>query len=116
MSKPPVVGQQRRDGVVEAELADLVALVRRRSEYFDLAPAPSLSIVRRAKPTLDGRTVGILFADGCPRAEVARVKADVESHGGRAARPSTTLDAIALVLTREAAIENEHRQRSGPVL
>jgi catalase len=96
---------------------------------IDLPLAPSLSIVRRARPMLEGRSVGILFADGSPRAEVLRVKADVESHGGSAVliatklqgtatkggalnadaqlagRPSVTLDAIALVLTKEAATE-----------
>jgi catalase len=96
---------------------------------IDLPLAPSLSIVRRAKPTLNGRTVGILFADGSPRTEVLRVKADVESHGGNAlliasklqgtatkggpldadaqlaGRPSATLDAIALVLTEDAATQ-----------
>ncbi len=96
---------------------------------LDLPLAPSLSILRRAKPTLDGRTVGILFADGSLRTDIVRVKADVESHGGRAVliasklqgtvtkggtvdadaqlagRPSATLDAIALVLTPEAATE-----------
>jgi catalase len=96
---------------------------------IDLPVAHSLSIVRRAQATLTGRTVGVLFADGSDRAEVLRVKSDVEGRGGRAVliasrirrikskggsldadaqlagTPSATLDAIALVLTAQAASE-----------
>jgi catalase len=98
-------------------------------EPIDLPLAPSLSIIGRAKPTLVGRSVGILFSDGSPREEVLRLKSQVESAGGRAVlvaprlgniktkggpldadaqlagSPSVIFDAVALVLTSSAATE-----------
>jgi catalase len=98
------------------------------AEPIDLPLAPSLSIIRRAKPTLVGRSVGVLFADDSPRADVLRLKGEIEDAGGRtvliapklrvttkggaldadaqlAGTPSVTLDAIALVLTSKAATD-----------
>ena len=93
----------------------------------DLKPSPALSIVRNMKATLKGRKVGIVFADGSDRAEVAAVKAAVEKAGGKAVliaprlkgiktrggtmaadgqlagTPSCTVDAVALVVTDKAA-------------
>ena len=43
--------------------------------------SPALSIVRNAKDTLEGRKVGILFAEGSDRAEIARVKKAVGDAG-----------------------------------
>ena len=90
-------------------------------------PSPSLSIVGKMKATLAGRKVGILFDEGSSKADIDRVKAEVEAAGGTAmliapkvggikvkggtlkadgqlaGTPSVLVDAIALVLTREAA-------------
>ena len=92
-----------------------------------MKPSPALSIVGKMKPTLDGRKVGILFDEGSSKADIDRVKADVEAAGGKAmliapkvggikvkggtlkadgqlaGTPSVLFDAVALVLTREAA-------------
>jgi catalase len=93
----------------------------------DMKPSPALSIVKTAKPTLEGRKVGILFADGSDKSEVEAVKAAVKKAGGKpmlistrlknvktkggamdadgqlAGSPSCLVDAIALVLTEENA-------------
>ena len=89
--------------------------------------SPALSIVGKMKPTLAGRKVGILFDEGSSKADIDRVKADVETAGGKAmliapkvggikvkggtlkadgqlaGTPSVLFDAVALVLTRESA-------------
>jgi len=94
---------------------------------FDMKASPSLSILAKMMPTLAGRKVGILFAEGSSKADIDRVKADVEAAGGStmliapkvggikvkggtlkadgqlAGTPSVLVDAIALVLTRDAA-------------
>ncbi len=101
--------------------------------------SPALSIVRNAKATLVGRKVGILFAEGSDRAEIARVKkaamaagatvmliapkvggipvkgGTLEADGQLAGTPSVLLDAIALVLTTQAAKKLSQRWRRGPV-
>jgi catalase len=122
---------------VDLELAARVALglgtklpipSQPAAEPIDLPLAPSLSIIRRVTPTLVGRSVGVLFADDSPRADVLRLKGEIEDAGGRAVliapklrvttkggaldaeaqlagTPSVTLDAIALVLTSKAATD-----------
>ena len=94
---------------------------------IDMDPSPALSIVGKMKHTLEGRKVGILFDEGSDKADIDRVKADVEAAGGTAmliapkvggikvkggtlkaegqlaGTPSVLFDAVALVLTRDAA-------------
>ncbi len=94
---------------------------------IDMKPSPSLSIVAKMKPTLAGRKVGILFAEGSSKVDIDRVKTDVVAAGGTAlliapkvggikvkggtlkadgqlaGTPSVLVDAIALVLSRDAA-------------
>ena len=96
-------------------------------EPLEMAPSPALSIVAKMKPTLVGRKVGILFDEGSDKAEIDRVKAGVEAAGGTtmliapkvggikvkggtlkadgqlAGTPSVLFDAVALVLTHDAA-------------
>jgi catalase len=93
----------------------------------DMAPSPALSIVAKMKPTLEGRKVGILFDQGSSKAEIERVRDAVVAAGGAAmliapkvggikvqggtlkaqgqlaGTPSVLFDAVALVLTQEAA-------------
>ncbi len=47
----------------------------------DLNPSPSLSILKKAKPTMKGRMVGILVADGSDAGMVATVKAAAKNNG-----------------------------------
>lgn len=93
----------------------------------DLAPSPALSILAKARPTLEGRMLGVLVSDGvsgaavaalqaaakaegamvklvAPRvggvrtAEGARLEADFQLAGG----PSVLFDAVALLLAEDA--------------
>jgi catalase len=92
-----------------------------------MTPSPALSIVGRMRPTLVGRKVGILFDEGSDLAEIKRVRTMVESAGAAvmliapkvgeidvkggvlkadgqlAGTPSVLFDAVALILTPEAA-------------
>lgn len=95
---------------------------------LDMEPSPALRIIRgpRERATLEGRTVGILFADGSDAGELAQVTKAVKAAGGHpltiapkvgavklsdgstvkadaqlAGQPSVTVDACAVVLSKE---------------
>ncbi len=97
---------------------------------IDMEPSPALRIIRGPleKHTLEGRTVGILFADGTDAAELKSVKEGVKAAGGHPmliapkvgqvplsdgsaieadaqlfGQPSVTVDACAVILSAEAA-------------
>ncbi len=94
---------------------------------IDIAPSDALSIQKNWQPTLKGRKIGILFAEGSDKAELDGLVAAVEKAGGTpftiapkvggialaggeakadgqlAGSPSVLFDAVALVLTEEAA-------------
>lgn len=94
----------------------------------DLKPSPAVRIIGNMKNTLKGRSVGILIEDGSDASTFKSVKLAVEGAGGRpiviapkvggakmsdgskqladaqlAGCPSVLVDAIALVLSKEAA-------------
>ena len=48
----------------------------------DMDPSPMLSLLAKARPTFDGRKVGVLLSDGCDGDLVAELKAAVASAGG----------------------------------
>jgi catalase len=48
----------------------------------DLEASPSLSLVRKAKKTLEGRKVGVLVSDGADRTLLDRLRTAVEKEGG----------------------------------
>ncbi len=50
----------------------------------DLKPSPALSILAKAKPTLEGRQVGILVTDGVEASVVDGLKAAITGAGGMA--------------------------------
>ena len=92
-----------------------------------MAPSPALAIISKAKLTLKGRCVGILLADGTDMKQVAAIRAaarkagaqvklvapklSIKDAGGKrvdvdgqlAGTPSCVFDAVASVLTPEAA-------------
>ena len=94
---------------------------------IDLDLSPSLSIVNKAKSTLTGRKVGIVFTDGSPSAGITKLAAAVRAAGATpiliaprlldvateptamdadgqlAGTPSVTCDAIAIVVTKAGA-------------
>lgn len=53
-------------------------------EPLDLDPSDALSIQKNWIPTLKGRMVGILFAEGSDKAAIDQLTADIEAEGGRA--------------------------------
>ena len=92
-----------------------------RPTRTDLPASPALSILGKFKPTLKGRTVGCLIADGSDAAAVKALAAAVAEAGGMlkivspklggaieadfqlAGGPSVLFDAVALVLSAEGA-------------
>ena len=102
------------DGLAE----DLPNAARPQREVVDMTPSDALSIIKKAKPTLKGRKVGILIGDGGDRSKAQAIKSAVEAEGGMAVMiakergkaeeqlagtPSVTVDAIALVLGADDA-------------
>jgi len=94
---------------------------------IDLEPSDSLSIQKKWKSTLEGRKVGLLFAEGSDKAQIDALIKSVEADGGSvftiapkvgaiklkggtlkadgqlAGSPSALFDAVALVVTSDAA-------------
>ncbi len=95
----------------------------------DLDLSPALSIVLKAKHTLQGRKVGILFAQGSTKADIVELRSKIHAAGGTAVliaphlvgvrckggaldadgqlagTPSVTVDAVAVMVTEAAAKE-----------
>jgi catalase len=93
----------------------------------DMKPSDALSIQKQAKQTLQGRKVGILFAEGSDKAAIDRLKGEIEKAGGvaflvapkiggvqveggvlkadgqLAGSPSVLFDAVASILAPEQA-------------
>lgn len=97
---------------------------------IDMPPSPALRIVGNMKKTLEGRVVGILIADGTDANEVSAVEDAIKDAGAHpfvvapqiggaalsngekkkadgqlAGSPSVLFDAVAIILTQEAATE-----------
>lgn len=113
---------------VAAGLAlDLPKAAKPFRKPVDIEPSDALSIQKNWQQTLKGRKVGILFAEGTDKAELDGLVAAVEKAGGTpftiapkvggiplsggearadgqlAGSPSVLFDAVALVLTEQAA-------------
>lgn len=95
---------------------------------IDMEPSPALSLQQNMKQTIEGRAIGILYADGSDGREIQKLVDAVRNAGGKpvliaskvggakladgrvlkadgqlAGTPSQTVDAIALVLSSEGA-------------
>jgi catalase len=122
------------DETLAARVADGLAMPlpkasKSATPILDMDPSPALRIIRGPleKHTLEGRSVGILFAEGSDAGDLAAVRADVKRAGGNLiliapkvgavklsdgksikadaqlfGQPSVTVDAIAVVLSKEA--------------
>jgi catalase len=66
------------DNLGMAGQADVITPAR---EPIDMEPSPALSILKKAKPTLEGRKVGILIADGCDAALIEKLRAAIVKAG-----------------------------------
>ena len=115
--------------VADGLAMDLPEASKVSAPVIDMEPSPALRIVRGPleKETLEGRTVGILFADGTDATELSELKATIKAAGGRAmtiapkvgkvslsdgssvsadaqlfGQPSVTMDACAVLLSEAA--------------
>ena len=94
---------------------------------IDMAPSPALSILEHGQPTLSGRKVAILFAEGSDLAAITKLKGEIETAGGSvllvspkvgetkvkggtlkadgqlAGSPSVLFDAVASIIMPDAA-------------
>ncbi|TKW65030.1 MAG: catalase [Paracoccus denitrificans] len=117
----PDLGQRVADGLG----IDLPKAAKPFREPVELAPSDALSIQKNWKDTLEGRKIGILFAEGSDKATIDKLKSDVEAKGGSvmlvapkvgemkvkggtlaadgqlAGSPSVIFDAVAMVLMPE---------------
>jgi len=116
--------------VAKAMNVDLPAASPAAVPVVDMPPSPALRIVGNMKDTLEGRVVGILIADGTDAGEVEAVRKAVEAAGAHpfvvapkvggatlsdgkklkadgqlAGAPSVLFDAVAILLSKEAATE-----------
>lgn len=106
---------------------DLPKAAKQARKLLDLGTSDALSIQKNLPETLKGRKVGILFAKGSDKKAIDRAKKEIEKDGGNAmliapevggisvkggtleadgqlaGTPSVLLDAVALILTKEAA-------------
>ena len=116
--------------VADGLALDLPAASKTAAPILDMDPSPALRIIRGPleKHTLEGKTVGILFAEGSDADALNKLTADIADAGGVAkliapkvgkvalsdgsavaadaqlfGQPSVTVDACAVVLSAEAA-------------
>ena len=107
---------------------DLPEKAKAARKPIDMEPSPALSLQKNMKQTIDGRAIGILYADGSDGKEIHKLMDAVRNAGGKpvliaskvggaklaegkmlkadgqlAGTPSQTVDAIALVLSSEGA-------------
>jgi len=54
------------------------------AQPIEMKPSPALSILQKAKPTLEGRTVGLLVGDGADAGLVASLRKAVQGAGAKA--------------------------------
>lgn len=113
--------------VADGLAMDLPAAAKAARAPVEMAPSDALSIQKQAKPRMDGRKVGILFAEGSDLASINRLKGEIEGAGGTAflvapkvggipvkggtlkadgqlaGSPSVLFDAVASILMPDAA-------------
>ncbi|MET3709859.1 catalase [Sphingomonas trueperi] len=116
--------------VADGLAMDLPEAAPTAAPVLDMDPSPALRIIRgpRELHTLEGKTVGILIADGTDAGELATLKDAIKAAGGNAmtiapkvgavplsdgskiaadaqlfGQPSVTVDACAVILSEEAA-------------
>jgi catalase len=64
-------------------LADAPAAARAAVAPRDMEPSPALSILAKAKPTLEGRCLGLLVTDGADSAMVASIRSAAKAAGAK---------------------------------
>ncbi len=89
------------------------------AKLVDMKPSPALSIIQKARGTLEGRTVGVLIGDGADQSVVKKIRKLAESEGATvkivaqkiagadgqlAGTPSVVFDAVAILVGKDKAL------------
>ena len=113
-----VIDEDLAGAVARGLAEDLPEAATPQRAPIDMPPSDALSILKRSKPSLAGRKVGIVIGAGGDSARAKAIREAVEAAGGvavmiarqrghaeaqLAATPSVLLDAIALVIGSEDA-------------
>lgn len=61
----------------------LPAPAKSAAPVFDMDPSPALSILSAGQPRMNGRTIGLLFAEGSSRDSIERMRDAIEAQQGR---------------------------------
>jgi catalase len=78
----------------------------------DMAPSPALSLLAKAKPTFEGRKVGVLVSEGCDGDLVAALKTAVASAGGTTEVVAPTIYGVTSATGEQ--IDADHKIDGGP--
>jgi len=112
-----VVGQLRN---IDAKLAERVTKglgltapvpdIAPAQPAKDMKPSPALSILAKAKPTLEGRTIGVLVGDGADAALVKAVLAAIDKAG---ATPKVIAEQVGGAPLSDGAVLPAHERIDG---
>ncbi len=95
---------------------ELPAAAEAAVQPIAMKPSAALSIMKKARPTLEGRTVGILIGDGADQSVVKKIRGLVEKEGATvktvalkiagvdgqlAGTPSVVFDAVAILVGKD---------------
>jgi catalase len=84
MSRLRNIDEDLAQRVADGLAMDLPEKAKAAKEPIDLPLSDKLSIQKQAEDTLEGRKVGILFAEGSDKESIDRIKSEVEAAGGTA--------------------------------
>ncbi len=83
VSHPPNIDKTLAARVSAGLGLDGVAPAKAAMKPVDMDPSPALSILQKAKPTLQGRTIGLLVGDGADAGLVAALRKAVHGAGAK---------------------------------
>ena len=79
---------------------------------IDMKPSPALSLVKKARPTLEGRKVGVLVTDGTDGAFVDALKSAVEKAGAQLQVVAPKIGGV--TLANGKSLPADHQLAGGP--
>ncbi len=89
-----------------------VAAAKPAMERKDMDPSPALSILKKAKPTLKGRTIGLMVSDGADAATVNALRKAAQSAGAKVKVVAETIAGAELSGRQSAPGRSAHRRWS----
>lgn len=90
------VDETLAERVADALAMPLPAAAKVLREPVEMKDSPALSIIGRGQPSMDGRHVGLLFAEGSSKDSVEDLKAAIEKAGGTAVLIAPKVGALQL--------------------